>query len=120
MNEALIIWLYTSLLTACEVLGAIALLVGILSSLSHLLYYMEDSPVEMEPFLITKNKWIGIFISFAILMNVVVPSKDDMKYIIGGSVLWNTTTSVLDSDEAKKLPNNVLKAANTLLEEFNN
>ena len=120
MNEALIIWLYTSLLTACEVLGVIALLVGIISLFLHLLYYLEDSPVAMEPFLITKNTWMCIFISFAILMNVVVPSKDDMKDIIGGSVLWNTTTSVLDSGEAKKLPSNILKAANTLLEEFNN
>ena len=120
MNEALIIWLYTSLLTAKGTLVAIALLVGVISPLAHLLYYIEDRPVGVEPFLFTKNKWIGIFIAFAVLMNVVVPSKDDMKYIIGGSVLWNTTTSVLDSDEAKKLPSNVLKAANTFLEEVNN
>lgn len=47
------------------------------------------------------------------LLAAIYPSKSDVAYIVGGAAL----ISVATTEEAKKLPDNVLRAANRLLEE---
>lgn len=46
------------------------------------------------------------------VLNVMIPSRSDLAWIIGGSAAYTTLTS----DEAARLPDNVLKAANSFLE----
>ena len=52
---------------------------------------------------------IGLIATF---VSVAVPSKDQVKWIIGGGVTYN----VLSTDEARALPDNLFKAANNFLE----
>lgn len=53
-------------------------------------------------------------IVIALLLVVVVPSKDDMKYIIGGGLAWMAIENV---EGLAELPQNLINAANAFLKE---
>lgn len=54
-----------------------------------------------------------------ILITTFYPSISDLKYIIGGTVLIEGGKMIADSKEAQKLPDNIIKAANTFLTKVN-
>ena len=52
-----------------------------------------------------------------ILLQSMYPEKEDLTYIIGGATALTSAQYVAGSEEAKQLPDNVLKAANKFLED---
>lgn len=55
-------------------------------------------------------KPVLVTLSTLILLNALYPSKDDLEFIAGGTV-------VLNSEEVQKLPDNLIRAANSFLEQ---
>lgn len=56
------------------------------------------------------------FVIFAIVVNTLYPTTDNIKYIIGGAVAWNAAEWATNSEEAKRIPTSVLNAMNEFLE----
>lgn len=54
-----------------------------------------------------------------IILQSLYPQKSDLTYIIGGATVLTTADYVAGSEEAKRIPDNVLQAANKFLEDFN-
>lgn len=57
-----------------------------------------------------KSKWWAVPIVFVLLF----PNKDDLKLIFGGVGIY----AVSQNEEVQKLPNNILKSANSFLEKL--
>lgn len=57
-------------------------------------------------------------ILFAVFLVCLYPSKDDLKYIIGGSLVINgvQAASDIDIEGVEKLPENLVNAMNVFLE----
>lgn len=54
--------------------------------------------------------WIPVVF---IILNLLIPSRDDLKYIIGGAAI----VSLADVKGVEELPENLVKAANEFLKE---
>jgi hypothetical protein len=44
------------------------------------------------------------------------PTKDDLKWIVGGAIVWNSAEGVANIKGVDKLPENLVGAANYFLE----
>jgi len=103
METALYIYLYLTLLNITE--GAIGIILFLIVA-----HFFVRVVFEEEGKCYFKH--LGICLLVAAFVSGLLPSKSDLTYIVGGASLW----SVAQTEEAQKLPSNVLKALNTVLE----
>jgi hypothetical protein len=117
MTEALIILLYFAVQDVVET----AVLISIFSTLAYTVWWVfalvskdDDTPVPTPSSKgWTANRVAWIFLPIWLLA-AAIPDTEDLKYIIGGAVAWN----VAQTEEAQRLPENVLRAANSFLEKI--
>jgi hypothetical protein len=64
------------------------------------------------------NKVVIISFSLMFLLVVLIPSKEDVKFIIGGGLMWKGVTSISDIEGISELPENLVSAANVYLEQI--
>ena len=116
MNEAIIIWLYLSL---GNLFGGAWLLFCGGFSLSVLSLWIESDSFDSDDSFVIfylKKYYPLKTVIFICLLSIFYPSKDDLKYIIGGAIVWNTIESAKDIEGIDKLPENLVNAANHFLE----
>lgn len=119
MSYAVLLYLYT-VLTAVSSLAFFISLFLIISffifimSFVGTIGYKDDNLIVRETFNKFLKKPLKWVLPICIAIILIVPSKEDMYFILGGSAL----IAVGKTEEAKKLPDNVLKAANTFLEKL--
>jgi|GEM_PF-6573344 len=126
MNTALLIYLYivagnfASAFAAAAFILAIGYFVplsvmGLFSSFGSDTHWSSDelSP-ESKGFIAMRRHFKSVVIALAFLGSVpaLYPDKDDVAWILGGAA----AVHVAQTEEAKKLPDNLLRAANTFLE----
>ena len=124
ITSAILIWLYLSIKSISIFLVVVTgtlLTVACLGKLYFLLmryessYPMSEREIENEG---RSNKFFKLITKVFIGVSIVallIPSTKDLQYIIGGAV----AIEIVKSEEARKLPDNVLKSVNTFLEGFN-
>lgn len=131
MNEAIIIYLYLAIGNVIKAVTVFASLYMAILFLSAFIVYIKADferivenrgiPLERvkDSMGVLKAKMaIGIFI-VVVFLGALYPSEKDIKYIIGGTAIWKTADYLADNEEAKKIPDNVLKAMNSFLEQVN-
>jgi hypothetical protein len=121
MNEAIFIWVYLSVGNIVGVLNFV-LSISTVFFLVAVLFspiIVEDSDLEsFSDFVCVIKNHIPIkTIILALLIVVLYPSKEDMKYIIGGSIAINGVQAADDIKGAKELPENLINAMNHFLKE---
>lgn len=112
MSEFIYIWLYT-VVQNLATFSFILLLVG--ATLMMFLYFfaaLENEAEELTATLKPYKAWVISLFLVAAVSNVLVPSKDDVKMIVGGGLAWKATQ--LESVQA--LPDNLVNALNFFLE----
>lgn len=133
MNEAILIWLYLSLgsmVTLFWFMFTFAVIVTVVMGINYtstLSAYgdsadqeytwavLEIDKVKHYPDLFKKFLPLKTVV-FCMLVALMYPSKDDLKYIIGGSVAFNAVQAMGNLKGADKLPQNLIDAANRFLE----
>ena len=58
------------------------------------------------------------FMIICVLVSVLVPSKDDLKFIIGGGLAWKGIDAAKDIEGINELPENLVGAVNHFLKEI--
>jgi len=113
MNEALMIYVYITLGNVVELLKvAVTFLVIYITAYALTVAAVQEcSPWSKIPGL--KTSLSILLLSSALI--VAYPSKEDLKYIIGGAALLN----IAQTDEAQQLPKNILDTTNNFLEFLN-
>jgi len=116
MSEAIIIWLYLSLGNLVNGFIITSIIGGIVLPFIMLIMwaYEEDEKLKLTWIYAPKKTFLVL-----LLLYLFYPSKDDLKYIIGGAVAWNGIEAAQDIEGVEKLPENVVGAMNHFLEEFN-
>ena len=117
MNEAIIIWLYLSFikLFGGELLVFISC-VTVVALFAFAVYESARSDDEPDAGFYIKKYYPLKTVIFICVVTIFYPSKDDLKYIIGGAIVWNTIESAKDIEGIDKLPENLVNAANHFLE----
>ncbi len=114
MNEAILIWLYISISDAITSAVVVSFVALVASGFSILTFWVNEDDTA------TATMWAKraaiVWVSF-LFMSSFIPSKEDIKYIIGGAAVWNSAEYLASSEEAKQIPDNILKAMNSFLEE---
>jgi hypothetical protein len=129
MSEAILIWIYLSLgnasnlatviiciATACFLGFVIINAIGVAEMSVNEVGY--DDRWENYKGMI-KSTWAKMPTKTAALLMVVIlayPSKEDLKYIIGGSLVVNGAQAASDIEGVEKLPKNLVNAMNVFLE----
>ena len=125
MDEALVIWGYLTLLNISHLFGFILgglIPISIFGVVGSIIFYnvqLDGFAKEQEIFkedfkrLVLRKRYF-LIIGFMVLFTVLVPSKEDMKIIIGGSVAYQLT----EIEGVENLPKNLVGAANRFLEEI--
>lgn len=113
MNEAILIWLYLSIGNVLAVLGVVAVLsmitvVGVVMGI-----VVEGSDWSDYPAAIKTCRIVTICSAIVLTVACFYPSKDALKWIIGGAVVWNV---VENTEGVKELPQNVVDAMKHFLE----
>jgi len=129
MSEALIIWLYLSLgsfvsfVVAVIIIFIAAFCVYILIRALHtseISMYEEGYSDKWQRYKSTNISIIGKIPKKTVFLLLVIiwayPSKDDLKYIIGGSLVINGAQAASDIEGVEKLPENLVNAMNVFLE----
>lgn len=126
MNTALLIYLYIvagNVASACAVTAFVLaicyffplIMTAIISGFGYDTRFSSDelSP-ESKGFIAMRRHFKSVVIALAFLGSVpaLYPDKDDVAWILGGAA----AVHVAQTEEAKKLPDNLLRAANTFLE----
>ena len=117
MNEALIIWLYLSLGSFFDgmLLFFIVVATGAMAFAT-----IIPSESEIEDYLALWKKYYPLKTVIIIsILTCIYPSKDDLKYIIGGAVVWGGIERTADIEGINQLPENLVGAANRFLEDLN-
>lgn len=117
MNEAILIWLYLGfgnvLVTAWVILLSVTG-VGAVMSLAYQAEKCHDDP----DFWTFWQKYYPF--KTALLVSVLFafyPSQNDLKYIIGGALVWNGAQAASEIEGVQKLPENLVGAMNHFLEQ---
>jgi len=116
MIEALIIWGYFALGNVIH-FGLFASIVGLIICLLYVAV-MYDNGEEKEDYafaFVWAKRTIVSVIIFGVL-TAAYPSKSDLKWIIGGAMVWNGIAYAKDIEGAEKLPENMVAAMNQFLE----
>lgn len=127
MSEALLIWLYMGLgnllnvlvIIACAFLtGYFVILfgLGVMSGFGTSNNYLYEEETRQYNKLSTYLK-TTLISGFVILsLNSLYPDKEDLKWIIGGALVWNGVEAASDIKGIEALPENTVKAMNNFLE----
>lgn len=128
MFEAFMIYMYIS--AGNLISSLLGLSVGLLIAYGIMAFFLsigwaESTVREAYNSEINKyiTKWstllrVKIGLSIIVISSVLssmYPTHEDIKYIIGGAVAWNAATWISESDEAKRIPTNVLNAMESFL-----
>ena len=128
MNEAIIIWLYLSLGKAFGAVHVYLFLLAVAAGVFMLFVsinvsdcreYEEKEKARKfrnDSFSLIKKYSFYKLAIFLAVASVFYPSKDDLKYIIGGAVAWNGIEAAKDIKGVEKLPENIVNAMNHFLE----
>lgn len=117
MSYAILLYLYTVLTGLSYLAASIIFLLAIASAFFIALLatdYEKNNIKVQEAFNKVFKKPLKWLLPICIAIVLLVPTKDELYFIVGGSALITVGTT----EEAKKLPDNVLKAANTFLEKL--
>ena len=116
MSEFLLIYIWVVLLNMYKVtlfIGAIgSAIFGVMTASFH------GEELEAE-YLRAKRLWKISLCLLALggVLFCVVPDKEELALIAGGGVLLHGGQYITESEAAKELPENVLRALNSMLEE---
>ena len=119
MNEMILIWVYLSagsLVGVIEAVLEVLLVVSVIAACftPAICMYTDKSVSEL---LNSVNKCIPKkALLLALFLVCLYPSKDDLKYIIGGSLVINGVQAASDIEGVEKLPKNLVNAMNVFLE----
>lgn len=130
MSTAFLIWAYLAvgkLNSVLDPLAGIGIIAIVIVGIIHIVVKFsvdEASPKKFEEALklmsnFTKSKLLWSIIVLNVLLTVTYPSKEDLKWIIGGVVTVGTIKSVSDIKGANELPANIVGAMNRFLEGVN-
>lgn len=120
MNEAILIWVYLSLGSVVEIfkfLLIVLVVTGVVTAcfapliLDEIDKTFSETWDDVYKYIPTKT------LIFAILLTVLYPSKEDLKYIIGGSLVINGVQAASEIEGVEKLPKNLVNAMNHFLED---
>lgn len=118
MNEAIIIWLYLSLGDAIGIAVTVAIFATVCALGASLAY--ELGRFDSDPSCIPIWRKYFPFKTFILIafLYAMYPTTDELKYIIGGAMVWNGVEAAKDIDGVEKLPANVVGAMNHFLEQI--
>lgn len=114
--EFLLIYIYFVLQNLSSIL--LFGLIGLLVLFGATLVFCLDEPSHVcEDFYKSHTvpwfkRLIYILVIPGFILTILVPSKEDIAWIVGGGI----TLNIAQSEEARQLPDNVLNAANQFLE----
>ena len=114
MEAAFWIYLYLTIGNLAWVVE-LATFVAIGASIFWVVAWLHEADPDEDPEFATFSKWTKRAIITALSLLVVstfYPSREDLAWMFGGATVYSLT----QNEEAQKLPDNVLKAANTFLE----
>ena len=119
MNEAIFIWLYLSVGSLVGVIEAVLVILVVASVVAAFF-----TPIIcMETDKSVSELLSGVYkyapkkaLLLALFLVCLYPSKDDLKYIIGGSLVINGVQAASDIEGVEKLPENLVNAMNVFLE----
>ena len=123
MSWFLLAWLYTTILSFTLPMALfVTIYLGALGWGIIARYATHGTPYEGEAdeflfFLARKRFYISIF--FAILFLAAIPGKNDLKFIVGAGVVANGVEWAATNEEAKKLPESIMKSVNHFLSQVN-
>lgn len=126
MNEAILIWLYlagSKIVTAWWI--SFSLYIAVLAAIGLVLFTSStDQFGRVEE---KRARWINYqdfikrqpFKSLALIcfLALFYPSQNDIKYIIGGALVWNGAQAASEIEGVQKLPENLVGAMNHFLEQ---
>ena len=119
MNEMILIWVYLSagsLVGVIEAVLVVLLVVSVIAACFTPIIFMETDKSVSE-LLNSVYKCIPKkALLLALFLVCLYPSKDDLKYIIGGSLVINGVQAASDIEGVEKLPKNLVNAMNVFLE----
>jgi len=123
MNEALLIWLYLGLCKIATLYATVFLVVamvaGVFGSLSYLMpLYEKEKQENLDKMKAVYGAVPVKTLVFLFVICLMVPSKDDIKYIIGGALVVNGAQAAAEIEGVEKLPKNLVNAMNVFLEDI--
>lgn len=128
MTTALLIWAYITLgkvLSLAVVLSWVAVGLYVILFFTCWLdfednYHGQSSREDFFSVWKKRAKFVIILLVSCLFLNSLYPEKEDILYIVGGTVVLESGMWLMGNEEAQKLPNNVLSAANHFLQSFEN
>jgi len=118
MSEAILIWLYLSLGNIFSG-GALIVICGALFIWLFFGSMIMSTELDKsaEEVMDVHKKYVPFKLILLIaFLTALYPSKDDLKYIIGGSLVINGVQAASDIEGVEKLPENLVNAMNVFLE----
>lgn len=123
MFEAFIIWLYLSIGSVLQILNLITTIALVLIGISFIFTFLVSevgSPDDKNMYNVyqkVKSLFKPVFISFLVVvcLKAVYPDKEDLKWIIGGALVWNGVQAASDIEGVRELPQNTVDAMNHFL-----
>lgn len=126
MSEAILIWLYLSFGSVIFVISYITIftsvayyiVLGLLGFLSD--FGKNDSEFyqsERNNYLTLRKLFKSVSLTTVVIvcLGSLYPSKEDLKWIIGGALVWNGVEAASDLEGVNDLPQNTLEAMNHFL-----
>ena len=118
MSEAILIWVYLSLgnfVTIWTVFLIFLILGGGVTAF--IICAIEDSLEPLTNFIDKVKPYLPIKTMVVMtLISIAYPSKEDLKYIIGGALVVNGAQAASEIEGIEKLPKNLVNAMNVFLE----
>lgn len=131
MNEAILIWLY---LTGGKIIVFYWVAASLLSILAFVSWISASSDIQIyadsykydwgkkkvdsanKTLDFIKNRFPYKTLVLIGVLTLFYPTQNDLKYIIGGAVVWNGIEAAADIEGIERLPENLVNAANSFLE----
>jgi len=122
MSEAILITFYLGIVNIAEAYSIMFIMFVITGSfVGGMSYILTDSESKREE---SSGRIKKIYakipvktLLFIFAFCLMIPSKSDFKYIIGGSLVINGSQAVSQIEGADKLPKNLVNAMNVFLED---
>ena len=127
MSEFIWLYIYTTTQSAESLLWGIYLIGGfcvgmyfVFSAMNADLSYRDGkeghNALKANLTALIKRKLFLLPLMLLFTLSVLVPSKDDIKVIIAGGLVWKAGQSVSEIDGISELPENIVNAMNAFLE----
>lgn len=127
MSEAILIWLYLGLGNLLPNLLLVSLVVAVPffvilgasaahSEMGQSTHSGDKSVIALYNKLIRLVKPVVVTLVLLLVAVSLYPSKDDLKWIIGGALVWNGASAASNIEGIEKLPKNTVDAMNHFLE----